>query len=98
MFTSSDINKFFWIYFDEGKKIYIPKHLKKYLPQYKVRLSSDFDDVDITVQQYLLLLKHIKLAVDPFAQKIAPIIVQAVHYADMQVQNEFSDDAFTEYQ
>ncbi len=97
-FKSSDINKFFWIYFNEGKKIYIAKHLKKYLPKYKVDMWWDFNDMDITLQQYLLLLKHIKIAVDPFVEKVQPIIAQAEAYALAEMKNEFPEDSFTEYQ
>jgi hypothetical protein len=45
-----------------------------------------------------LLLKHIKVAVDPFVEKVQPIVSQAEAYADIAVKNEFSEDAFTEYQ
>lgn len=54
--------------------------------------------MDINTQQYILLLKNIKVAVDPFVQKVQPIIAQAEAYALAEMKNEFPEDSFTEYQ
>ncbi len=67
------VNSLFWIYFHDHKDVHIPHHLKPLIS--KQRVFVDRVDASFSLEEYLFVLKKIRLALEPFTKSIQKMLV-----------------------
>ena len=95
---SSDINKLFWIYSTEHKDVFIPGHLKSLITQYSVLIPHMPNNRMLALHEYLYILRNIRNQLDPFIQKIEPILKMARTHAKTEMQDVLSEDTYTAFE
>ena len=86
----------FWIYFNEDKDVFIPKHLQSRLHQYSVFVRNLSEKSSLTIDQYLQVLHDIRHELVPFVQDIQPLYSLAHEHANQIIQQE-SDDIYSDF-
>lgn len=71
-FDVAKVNSLFWIYFHDHKDIHTPRHLKWLIS--KQHVFVDRVDHPFSLDEYLFILKKIRVALEPFTKSIQKLL------------------------
>jgi hypothetical protein len=83
------------VYFHDHKDVYVPRYLKSLVAKQEVFV--DRIDRSLSMEEYLVVLKKIRLALEPFTKSIQKLLAMSKAYAQDAVDKESSDTLYSNF-
>lgn len=94
-FDANKVNALFWVYFNDNRDIFVPRHLQSFVAKQEVFV--DGVDCSLVLDEYFSILQKIRVTLEPFTQNIQQFLTLAKDYAHDVVHRQGIDDMYSSF-